>query len=475
MRRCRTPANPVHRCHREYLPRLPGALVRPCLGVLHIPRTPDRMRSVHFPLLVLWFVVPARLGAQARAVTLEEAIRLAEKVQPSVVQARGNVETAAAQRRSAWGSYLPTLSASSSAGDFFSEGASSVDPSTGQVISGNRSNRSISASLSASVELFTGFRRGAEMKAARAAQQAAGASLVDARFQQALTTTNQFFDALAAEQLVGVREASVRRAEEQLKVSVAKLHAGSATRSDSLRSLVTLGTARLDHIQAGIDLATAEAGLARLIGQSGRVRAVDDSAFYRVTAAVDTAELRTEAESRSPKIQEATANAEAARADLHAARSAYWPSLSLSANTGWNGSRINDYDLLNQRQVSLGLRWTLFNGFDRELTVTQRSAGLDLAEANAADARRAVQSELIAQLAELDAARVKIDITLTSVLAANEDLRVQQERYRLGVSTIVDLLTSQEALNQAEVDVVVARFDYLRAKAQLEALIGRTL
>jgi outer membrane protein TolC len=52
---------------------------------------------------------------------------------------------------------------------------------------------------------------------------------------------------------------------------------------------------------------------------------------------------------------------------------------------------------------------------------------------------------------------------------------VQQERYRLGASTIVDLLTSQEALNQAEVDVVVARFAYLRAKAQLEALVGRTL
>jgi outer membrane protein TolC len=39
----------------------------------------------------------------------------------------------------------------------------------------------------------------------------------------------------------------------------------------------------------------------------------------------------------------------------------------------------------------------------------------------------------------------------------------------------VDLLTSQEALNQAEVDVVNARFDYLRANAQLEALIGRNL
>ena len=159
------------------------------------------------------------------------------------------------------------------------------------MLSGNTTNRSVNASLRASVDLFTGFRRGADLRAAKAGQAQAGAGLVDAKFQQDLATTNQFFDALSAAQLVGVRESSVRRAEEQLKVSVAKLHAGSATRSDSLRSLVTLGSTQLDLIQAQTDLATAEAALARLVGQTGRVRAVDDSAFRRV-ATVDTAALR---------------------------------------------------------------------------------------------------------------------------------------------------------------------------------------
>jgi outer membrane protein TolC len=415
------------------------------------------------------------LRAQARTVTLADAIRLSERVQPLVVRAAGDMETAAAQRRSVWGAYLPSLTASSSASSFFSEGPSRIDPVTGQVLSGNASNRSLSTSLSASVDLFTGFRRGAEGRAARASQTAAEASFVDARFQQALATTNQFLDALAARQLVRVRETSVRRAEEQLKTSVAKLRAGSATRSDSLRSLVTLGNARLELIRAGTDLATAEAGLARLIGETGRVQAMDDSAFYQVLAPPDTAALRAEAEAKSPRIQSASAVAEAARASLKASRSAYWPNLSLSANTAWNASRSNDYDLFNQRQLSLGLRWNLFDRFDRELAIAQRSATVDVADATAADEQRAVAAELTAQLAELDAARIQIEITLTSVVAATEDLRVQQERYRLGASTIVDVLTSQEALNQAEVDVVVARFDYLRAKASLEALIGRTL
>jgi outer membrane protein len=419
--------------------------------------------------------VAASLSAQQRAVTLAEAIRRSEQVQPDVIRAAGDVRAAGARRRSAWGAFLPTLSASSSASDFFSEGASRVDPVTGLVTTGNRSNRSLSTSLSASVDLFTGFRRGAEMKAARANENAADASLIDARFQQALTTTNQFLDALAAAQLLRVRETSVRRAEEQLKVSVAKLRAGSATRSDSLRSLVTLGNARLDQLTTRTDLAAAEANLARLIGETGRVQAVDDSAFYVLVPAIDTQALRQEVEAKSPRVQSAIASAAAARATARASRASYWPSLALSANTGWNGSQVNDYDLLNQRQVSLSLRWNIFDGFDRELTIAQREADQDVADANAADARRAVQADLELRLAEMDAARARIEITQTSVVAAREDLRVQQERYRLGASTIVDVLTSQEALNQAEVDVVNARFDYLRAKAQVEALIGRKL
>jgi outer membrane protein len=433
------------------------------------------MKRVSLLVLVTAVAGAPSLPAQERAITLAEAIRLAERTQPAMVQAESQVRTAVAQRRSAWGNFLPSLTASSSASDFFSAGASRIDPVTGQLTSGGSSNRSINTSLSASVDLFTGFRRGAELQAAKAGQTEADASLVDARFQQALTTTNQYFDALSAAQLVGVREASVRRAEEQLKVSVAKLHAGSATRSDSLRSLVTLGSTRLAQIQAQTDLATAEANLARLVGEIGRVRALDDSSFHQIVTVVDTQSLRSEAEARSPRIQTAVATASVARANVRAARSAYWPSLTLGANTGWNASRANDYAFLNQRQVSLQMSWSVFNRFDRELTIAQREASYDVAEANAEDQRRAVQAELTAQLAQLDAARSKIDITATSVAAATEDLRVQQERYRLGVATIVDVLTSEEALNQAEVDVVNARFDYLRAKAQLEALLGRTL
>jgi outer membrane protein len=219
-------------------------------------RVPVRARRFLAALLLLPAALAAQTPGPAPAVTLADAIRLAEKVQPRVVQAEGNVRTADARVRSAKGAFLPNLNLNSSGNESFSQGPARIDPATGQLVNAN-TNRSFSTSLSASVDLFTGFRRGADVKAATSTRDANAAALVDARFQQALTTTNQFFDALAGQQLLRVREASVRRAEEQLKVSVARLKAGSATRSDSLRSRVTLGNAQLQLIQAQTALATA--------------------------------------------------------------------------------------------------------------------------------------------------------------------------------------------------------------------------
>ena len=96
------------------LPRLPGSHDRVLLFILlaTLSRSP--------------------LTAQDRAVTLPEALALAARAQPGIVQAEAEVRTSAAQRRSAWGSFLPSLTASSSASDFFAAkfGFRVVDRST---------------------------------------------------------------------------------------------------------------------------------------------------------------------------------------------------------------------------------------------------------------------------------------------------------------------------------------------------------
>ena len=55
------------------------------------------------------------------------------------------------------------------------------------------------------------------------------------------------------------------------------------------------------------------------------------------------------------------------------------------------------------------------------------------------------------------------------------DLRVVRERLAVGVATSFELVTSQVALDEADANRVATRYDYLIARAELEALLGQEL
>jgi outer membrane protein TolC len=73
------------------------------------------------------------------------------------------------------------------------------------------------------------------------------------------------------------------------------------------------------------------------------------------------------------------------------------------------------------------------------------------------------------------AAVASIDLAQQSEELAAEDLRVSQERYRLGLATILDLQSAQITLLSAQVDVIRRRFEYQLGLARLEALLGTNL
>jgi outer membrane protein len=158
-----------------------------------------------------------------------------------------------------------------------------------------------------------------------------------------------------------------------------------------------------------------------------------------------------------------------------AAKASYWPRLMLSGNYAFSGSDRNNYSMFNNRSINLGVSWPLFNRFQREQQVAERETARDAALARAADARRQVEASLAGQFAALDAARQRIELARLSVEAARADVRVALERYRLGSIGITDLNASQAGLTRAEENEVSARFEYLRAKAEIEAIVGRTL
>src|ERR1700752_1723216 len=235
---------------------------------------------------------PALQQAQLEG-TLNEAIQRALQVQPSIVVARGDQRKTGASKRSAYGAFIPSVSVGASAAR---SNVGRIDQTTGRPIP---PEYTYTGSLNASLELFDGFRRFANVKAAAAQNTAADAGAVDARFQTTLQTKQLFYTAVASEALVRVADAQLKRAQQQLQISVEKLRAVSATRSDSLRSTVEFGNARIDLLRGQANLATAQANLGRQMGVDAPVRAVPDTVL---PALPDTASLRGAALHTAPQV-----------------------------------------------------------------------------------------------------------------------------------------------------------------------------
>ena len=418
-------------------------------------------------ILAITIATPA--AAQQVQITLQDAIQRALLVQPAMVQARGDESNAGVQRLAAIGAFVPTVILNSSA--FRQNSASIVNGLPAQA-----GTYTYNTGLSLNVDLFDGLRRLQRYRNAGATAEAANAGYTNQRFQVTLQTKQAFYNALATEELVRVAESQVRRAQQQLRISVDKLHAGSATRSDSLRSTVDYGNARIALLQAQANLATAQANLGRQVGIDSLVRAVPDSTL---PALPDSIGLRAVALESSPQVIQAQAQARAFGATVWDQRSQYLPTLSVTYSTSSQGLNQpwQGFDLPNRNvnQLRFGLTWNIFNGFVREQQQTGAVVQRDIATARAEDTRRQVNATLTQQLAAAATAFEQIDIARANVAAATEDLRVQNERYRVGAATILDLLTSQAALTQAEVNLVQTRFNYLIARAQVEAVVGRTL
>lgn len=416
---------------------------------------------------------------EPRAISLAEAVQLAQRNAPGVVQARGSERTAAAARRTAVGAYLPTLNLNASSGRTLG-----VQFFQGQLIPITGNPWNYNNGLGTSIELFDGGRRWQELGRTRALGEQADAQVVQARFDATLQAKQQYYAALAARESEGAARAQLEQAEQQLKASTARVAAGVATKSDSLRSVIQMGNAQLALLTAQNDLRVANAALARAVGSAGPVTASAADTADAIDAPVPgEAELEAMLP-KGPDVLLAEAAVAAAGASRRAQRSQFLPTLTLNYNyTYTQGSRkFTSADLWliggnnpNRQNMTFNFSYPAFNGFQREQQAVQVDVALRTAEAQLRDARLATRQQLVTQLRALQGAQARARVQQASIAAAEEDLRVQQQRYALGVSTLLDLLTSQAQLNQARQALIQARLDGRIARAQLSALVGRDL
>jgi outer membrane protein len=221
--------------------------------------------------------------------------------------------------------------------------------------------------------------------------------------------------------------------------------------------------------------------------------------------------LLSQALDRRLDLRATEAQREAAESGVRAAKSSYYPTLSLSVGYGtdWS-SRIGDFqvipetrvfdvlteqgetiqeervvdvqrepltflDKLDQRRggsVSIQLSYSLFDGFRRNEQVEQAQVQAQNAQYDLEDQRLQVTLEVREAYLNYRNAAQQLDASQKRLRAARQAREAAQERYNLGAASIVELTNANRTFVEAASQRIRARYNFVFQKKLIDYYVG---
>lgn len=421
-----------------------------------------------------------QLRAQEQTMTLAECIEIAIQHNHDIVQSELQKDMYARDVLSATSRFLPSVNASLGYNHSV-KGPSSklfIDPRTGipvpeqpyEIKSWNSS-----AGLNAQQMLFDasavfGWSRAYAMKKSAEAYSLATDQTV------IFTVKERYYELLKKTQLVRVQEENLKSSEESYKKAQVLFEIGKVPKSDVLRAKVQLENARLALIQAQNDLEIANANLNHAMG-----REVNQKIIPVEEAELDTSDIPYEialekALNQHPLLKKSKADLQASRAGMYMAAGQFLPSLYAYGGYAWRHEEFDQIKHLLDTDYNwyLGVELSVpvFQGFSRVAEVSkarlQHKMNKDILE----QTKQNIALEVKQAWANLRLAKQQMAVTEEAERAAEEDLRLNKEKYAIGSGTMLELITAQAAYTQAQTNHIQAIYDYHIAKAQLEKAMG---
>ncbi len=358
---------------------------------------------------------------------------------------------------------------SSTAGDSSGSGSGSGDSGSVSPV-----RNSYTAALSGSYEIdFWGKNRAT----LRAAQQSAVASRFD-REVIALATmasvANSYFQVLAAQDRLRIARDNIAAASRVLELIRQRVAAGTATGLDTAQQESLLASQRAAVPLLVQTLRQNTATLAVLIGRPPERTIVRGGSMSRLAIPRITPGLPSEILAQRPDIGEAEALLAAADANVEAARAAFFPTIQLTGEGGFQSTALKSLFEPNAvfYTIAAGLTQPVFDNF--------RLQGLF-------DQQKGRQTELLQTYRKtVIQAFADVDIALVAVRQTAERERLQREvvdssrrafdiaetRLREGTVDLITVLNTQQALFQAQDTLAQARLARLQAVVGLYQALG---
>jgi outer membrane protein TolC len=515
--------------HRGIEPRIP-------IRRAAFPRTAALLLAAAAMPMGAAFAQEAPAREAPATLTLEEAIALARRSNPNFL-AQANDESAADwQVRQAWGALLPSATASMGF-DYQAAGVARLGILTGSDLGLGQTP----AYYSSGYTLGLGYEIGAaslfRVGEARAARRSAEARTEAAAFALRAEVTRQYLAARRARDGIELARRELKSAAENLALAEARVRVGAAPPLEAKQAEVEHGRAEVALLQAESDAEAEVFRLMELLGVELDREIELTSEFEIFEPRWTLEELTAMAATSHPGLRAMRAAEEASRAAVRGAKSAYLPTIRVSA--GWSGftrkagdpdyllaqarrsaqSSIESCELMNR--ISAGLSSPLpdrpadcaalaltpadeaailagndvfpfdftrqpftagisvslpvFQGFARRLRVETAQVAAD----DARHARRAEElrrrTEVATALRALQTAYRTVGLEQRNAAAAEEQWRLARERYRVGAGSFLELTQAEAQWTRANRDALAAVYAFHEALAALESAVGQPL
>jgi outer membrane protein len=438
-------------------------------------------------ILALIICSPSQVNAQQHqepsALTLPEAVKIALEKNPQRKAALADTRAASADVKQARSVLLPRV--------MFSEVATRGNDPVYVFGSRLRQQRFTSANFAFNAlntptplgnyatrfggtwNLFNSLARWRGVDRAKLVQDASGQQLARTEQEIVFRVVDSYYGALLAKKQLELGEQALKTAEAILDRGKNRFESGVAVESDALSAEVRMAARKQELIRAQNNLALARAQLSTALGVPA------ENEF-------DPAEVLAEKTLPALSLEEAEKKAMETRPDLKQIRSEETAQLrSVAIAKSAFGPRVNafaDWEADNPSFVAGGggnnwvagieLQFDLFQGgakraqLSREQALQEKVASIkEMATDNAKlEVRRAYY--------DVDAARRQVEVARAAIAEAQESLRINQDRYESGLSTIADLLASEEAARRSQTDYWDAVYRYHTGYAGLELASG---
>lgn len=451
-----------------------------------------RSRELKLPLnlviaatAALWIslAVQAQPTADASPLTLQQAVRIALEKSPLRKAAIADTRVSSADVREARSVLMPRVT--------FAETATlGNDPVyvfgsrlrqqrfTADDFSLNKLNTPLpfgnfSTRFGGSWSLFDSFASWHGLNRAKQMNQAAGHQLERAEQEIVFRVVDVYYGSLLATKQLALSEQALKTSQSILDRSQSRFDAGLVVESDLLTAKVRMAARRQELIRArnNLDLARAELNTALGVPM--------DSLFQPTQTLMESAlpipvlqDVEKMALTNRPDLKRIQSEESAQRQSVAIAKSSFGPRV--NAFAGW--------EMDNPTFVAGGGGNNWLGGVEMQIDVFQGGAKrAELARERALQEKIAAMKQVASDdirlevrraYYNLDSARQQVEVARAAIAQAQDSLRINQDRYDGGLTTMTDLLGAEEATRRSQTDYWEAVYRFHTSYASLELASG---